>query len=214
MHLYSYFQSSASYRVRIALNLKGITATQSGIDLTKAEQHDAQYAKLNPQRMVPSLILDSGQILTQSLSIIEYLDENFAGAPLLPKDSLARAHARACAMLVAGDISAINNLKIRLYLKSELGANDAAVTRWIQHWTADGFAALEALLNRSPYLGDFCAGDFPTIADCCLVPQMFNARRFKVDLTPFATIRRITKNCEALPAFEKAHPSNQPDYNA
>lgn len=211
MHLHTYFQSSASYRVRIALNLKGLAVTQSFHDLTKAEQLDANYARVNPQKMVPSLVLDSGDVLTQSLAIIEYLDETYSGAPLLPKDALARAHARALSMLIAGDISAINNLKIRLYMKSDFGANDAGVLRWIQHWTTDGFTALEALLARSAHTGNFCIGDAPSMADCCLIPQLFNARRFHVDLTNFPNIRRIVKNCEAHPAFIAAHPSNQPD---
>jgi maleylacetoacetate isomerase len=211
MHLHTYHQSSASYRVRIALNLKGIAVSQSFHDLTKAQQHNADYARINPQKMVPSLVLDSGDVLTQSLAIIEYLDENFSGAPLLPKEPIARAHARAISMLIAGDISPINNLKIRLYLKSDLGANDAAVTRWIGHWISDGFTALEALLARSPHTGNFCVGNVPSMADCCLVPQIFNARRFGVDLTDFSNICRIVSNCEAHPAFIAAHPSSQPD---
>jgi maleylacetoacetate isomerase/maleylpyruvate isomerase len=211
MKLHTYFQSSASYRVRIALNLKGIQAEQSYHDLTKDKHLDAEYAKINPQRMVPSLEVN-GEVLAQSIAIMEYLEETHPAPPILPKEPIARAHARAIALLIAGDISAINNLKIRKRLKAEFAATDEDIkVKWIQHWIADGFAALEATLTRSKHTGAFCIGDFPTIADCCLVPQMFNARRFELDLTPYPTIVRITEACEKLPAFARAHPSQQAD---
>jgi len=211
MKLYTYHQSSASYRVRIALNLKGIAVEQEYFDLTKDAHLSADYAKVNPQRLVPSLDVD-GDILTQSIAIMEYLEETHPNNPILPKNPIARAQSRAIALAIAGDISAINNLKIRKYLKSHFAATDADVkVKWIQHWIADGFTAIEALLKRSKHTGIFCVGDFPTIADCCLVPQMFNARRFELDLAPFPTIVRITDACEALPAFAAAHPTKQAD---
>lgn len=211
MKLHSYYQSSASYRVRIALNLKGIAVESSTYDLTKGAHLSEEYAKINPQRLVPSLEV-GGDILTQSIAIMEYLEETHPANPILPRDPAARAHARAIALLIAGDISAINNLKIRNHLKSDFAATDEDVkVKWIQHWIRDGFTALEALLARSAHTGTYCVGDFPTIADCCLVPQMFNARRFALDLAPFPHIVRITDACEKLAAFQKAHPSKQAD---
>lgn len=211
MKLHTYHQSSASYRVRIALNLKGIATEQVYHDLAKDKHLDAEYAKINPQRMVPSLEVN-GEVLAQSVAIMEYLEEINPSPSILPKEPLARAHARAVAAMIASDISPINNLKIRKFLKARLGASDHFVkTQWIQHWIADGFAALEAFLSRSPHTGTYCAGEYPTIADCCLVPQMFNARRFELDLTPYPTIVRITNACEALPAFAAAHPTKQAD---
>ncbi|MFZ4126307.1 MAG: maleylacetoacetate isomerase [Rickettsiales bacterium] len=211
MKLHTYFQSSASYRVRIAMNLKGIAAEYAYHDLSKDKHLDADYAKINPQKMVPSLEVKD-EVLAQSIAIMEYLEEVYPNPAILPKEPLARAHARAIALLIAGDISAINNLKIRKFLKAHFGASDHFVkTQWIQHWIADGFTALEGFLTRSPHTGTYCAGEYPTIADCCLVPQMFNARRFELDLTPYPTIVRISNACEQLEAFKKAHPSQQAD---
>lgn len=212
MKLYTYYQSSASYRVRIALNLKGIRTEEAYIDLTKGVQGSADYAKINPQKLVPALILDNGDMLTQSIAIIEYLEETHPTPPVLPKDPVARAQSRAIALAVAGDISAINNLKVRNRLKSHFGANDATLkTDWIQHWIADGFTAIEALLQRSKLTGKFCVGDFPTLADCCLIPQIFNAKRFELDMGPYPTIARIAALCEQHPAFQAAHPAQQKD---
>lgn len=211
MKLYTYYQSSASYRVRIALNLKGIAVEEAYIDLSKGQHSPADYAAVNPQKMVPALVVGS-DVLIQSIAIMEYLEEVYPATPILPRDPIARAQSRAIALAVACDISAINNLKIRNRLKSDFGATDEDVkTKWIQHWIADGFTAIEALLVRSNPTGTFCVGEFPTIADCCLIPQMFNARRFQCDLAPYPTILRITEACEALPAFAAAHPSKQRD---
>lgn len=211
MKLHTYSQSSASYRVRIALNLKGITTEQAYHDLAAGAHLVDGYEKVNPQKLVPSLEID-GDILTQSLAIMEYLEETQPTPALLPKDLVARAHARAIALAISSDISPINNRKVRLYLKSRFGATDEDVkVKWIQHWIADGFTALEALLARSKHTGNFCVGDFPTIADCCLVPQMFNAKRFDLDLTPYPAIVRIVDACEKLPAFINAHPLKQAD---
>ena len=211
MKLYSYYQSSASYRVRIALNLKGIAVESAFIDLTKGDQHQAAYAAVNPQQLVPSLILDNGQVLTQSIAIMEYLEEIHPEVPILPKDPVARAQARAIAAAVAGDISAINNLKIRKRLTSQFKATDEDIKDWVRHWITDGFTAIEALLARSAFTGTYCVGETPTVADCCLAPQMFNAKRFHCELAAFPTINRIVEACDAHPAFLAAHPSQQPD---
>ena len=211
MKLHTYYQSSASYRVRIALNLKDIAVDMAFVDLTKAEQASDAYRKVNPQALVPSLVLGDGQVLTQSLAIIQYLDENFPGAPLLPKDPVARATCRAYSDLLASDIAPINNLKVRKFLASDYGADEVGVKRWIQRFIVDGFSALEATISTSPLTGDYLVGDVPTMADCCLVPQVFNARRFEVDMTKFPVLSRITTTCEAHPAFIKAAPANQPD---
>ena len=214
MKLYSYFRSSASYRVRIALNLKGLEAEQINVNLLKGEQKATAYKKVNPQGQVPALITDSGAILTQSMAMIEYLEETHPGnPPLLPKDPEARARVRALAQAVACDISPINNLAIQKYLAEKLGADDAAKTAWIQHWITTGFEAFEQMLQDGK-TGAFCHGDTPTLADCCLIPQIFNALRFNVSLMPFPTIRRIHESAEAHPAFQRAHPSKQPDFVA
>jgi len=211
MKLHSYYQSSASYRVRIALNLKHISVDMATHNLAKGEHLGSDYASINPQKLVPSLEVGR-DVLTQSIAIMEYLDEMYPNPPILPREAMARAHARAIALMVAGDIATVNNLKIRKYLVSAFGATEYQVKNlWIQHWIMDGFAALESLLARNAYTGTFCVGDFPTMADCCLVPQMFNAARFGCDISAFPTIRRITSACEAHPAFIAAHPSKQPD---
>lgn len=212
MKLYSYYQSSASYRVRIALNLKGIAYESVAVNLVKAEQRDTTYASVNPQMQVPSLVLENGQVLTQSLSIMEYLEEIHPAPPLLPTDPVARAQVRAFSLAIATDISPMGNLKIRKYLTTPLGIpEDMVRTKWLQHWTADGLAALEALLRASPNTGTYCFGESPSMADCCLIPQLFAARRWGTDLAPYPTILKITDACEAHPAFQTAHPSQQTD---
>ncbi len=211
MKLYTYYQSSASYRVRIALNLKNIAVDMAFVDLTKAEQKAADYAQVNPQQLVPALVLNTGQVLTQSLAIIQYLDEAYGGVPLLPKDPVSRAQTRAYSDMIAADIAPINNLKVRKFLASDYGADEAGVKRWIQRFINDGFTALEAAISTSKLTGDYLVGDSPTMADCCLVPQVFNARRFEVDMAAYPTLSRINATCEAHPAFVKAAPANQPD---
>lgn len=210
MKLYTYFQSSASYRVRIALNLKEIQAEMAFVDLTKGEQKQAAYAALNPQMAVPSLV-EGGHTLTQSLAIMEYLDELYPQHPLLPRAPLERARVRALALAIACEISPLNNLKVRKYLSDSLAISEEARTDWIRHWIADGFASLEKMLAESPATGHYCHGDLPGMADCCLVPQVFNARRFECDLSPYPTIARIDEACNRLPAFIAALPKNQPD---
>lgn len=207
--LYDYFRSSAAYRVRIALNHKGLDYTQAPVSLIKGEQQGAAYLALNPQGLVPAL-LDNGVLLTQSLAICEYLDEAYPDTPrLLPLDSVARARVRAIAQAIACEIHPLNNLRVLNYLRHELGVGDEARTDWYRHWVALGFAALEQTLASST--GPYCFGDTVTLADVCLAPQLFNARRFDVDLTPYPRLVAVGEALERLPAFAAAHPSRQPD---
>ncbi|MGH8293864.1 MAG: maleylacetoacetate isomerase [Gammaproteobacteria bacterium] len=212
MELYTYFRSSAAYRVRIALNLKGLKADYRYVHLVKdgGQQHQPEYLALNPQGLVPALV-DKGHVLTQSLAIIEYLDETHPQPPLLPKDAPGRARVRALAQIVACDIHPVNNQRILKYLEKEFRADEAARNTWYRHWIVEGFNALDNLLGSSPATGKFCHGDQPTLADVCLVPQVFNARRFKIDLASFPAIERINNACLALQAFADAAPERQPD---
>lgn len=211
MKLYTYYRSSAAYRVRIALNLKQLTYDAAFIHLLKdgGQQHQAAYAALNPQQLLPALE-DDGLLLTQSLAIIEYLDETRPATPLLPADAAGRARVRALSQLIACDTHPLNNLRVLQYLQQQLNADEAAKTAWYGHWIRESFAALEQLL-QSPHTGRFCHGDTPTLADCCLVPQVYNARRFQVDLSPYPAIVRIDAACNVLPAFQAALPENQAD---
>lgn len=210
MKLYSYWRSSASYRVRIALNLKGLKYDIVPVNLLKSEQKEEAYRKLNVQGRVPAL-LDGESLITQSVAIIEYLEERYPSPSLLPQNLQARAHARSIALAVACDISPLGNLGPMQYLTSEFSATDAQKTAWLHHWMGTGFAALERMLSESEYTGSFCVGASPTMADCCLVPQIYNAKRFNVDLSPYPTLVRIAEKCEQHPAFVSAHPSKQPD---
>ena len=211
MKLYSYYRSSAAYRVRIALNLKNIAHELAFVHLVKGggEHKQAAYSALNPQQLVPALE-DQGRVLTQSLAMIEYLDETHTDIPLLPRDAAGRARVRAMAQLIACDTHPLNNLRVLRYLQNTIGADETARNDWYHHWVREGFAALETLL-QSVDTGRFCHGDSPGLADCCLVPQVYNARRFHVDLNPYPTIVRIDAECAALPAFQAAAPENQPD---
>ncbi|MCL7941400.1 maleylacetoacetate isomerase [Halomonas sp. ATCH28] len=209
--LYGYYRSSAAYRVRIALNLKGLDYEQAPVNLVKGEQRlDANLAR-NPQGLVPSLVTDHGLVLNQSLAICEYLDERHPEPPLLPADAEGRARVRSLAQLVACEIHPLNNLRVLKYLVGELGLDDEAKLSWYRHWIAEGFAALETQLSREAGSGDFCHGDTPSLADICLIPQVYNAERFACDLSHYPTIRRIAANCRALPAFSQAAPEAQPD---
>jgi maleylacetoacetate isomerase len=212
MELYTYFRSSAAYRVRIALNLKGIQADYRYVHLVQdgGQQHQPDYLKLNPQGLVPALV-DAGQILTQSLAIIEYLDETHPEPPLLPKDAIGRARVRALAQLVACDIHPVDNQRILKYLEKEFGVDEIARKKWYRHWVMEGFTALEKLLAGNPATGRFCHGDQPTLADLCLVPQVFNARRFEVDMQSFPIIARIDAECMKHKAFADAAPEKQSD---
>ena len=209
MKLYTYFRSSAAYRVRIALNLKGIAYEAIPIHLTKegGKQHSAAFRAVNPQGRVPALELDGGDVLTQSLAIIEYLDETHPQPPLLPGNPLARAKVRALADLIACDIHPLNNLIALQYLRRELKHEQPAIDAWYHHWVLQGFQALESMLKSGPY----AFGSTVTLADVCLVPQVYNARRLKVPLDAFPNIVAVDAACLKLPAFDKARPDNQPD---
>jgi len=213
MKVHGYFRSSAAYRVRIALNLKGLDPERAFIHLTKGggEQFSASYGVLNPQALVPSLVLDDGAVLTQSLAIVEYLDETHPAPPLLPKAPFDRAVVRSFAQVIACDIHPINNLRILGYLKKELGRSEDEKNAWYRHWIAKGLGALEVLVAGHAGRGQFCHGDAPGLADICLVPQIYNAERFDCPLDAYPTLMDITARCRALPAFAAAAPERQPD---
>ncbi|MCE2830438.1 MAG: maleylacetoacetate isomerase [Sphingomonadales bacterium] len=199
--LFDYWRSSASYRVRIALNLKGVDYQAVPTDLLAASHKAADYVARNPQGFVPMLSID-GHDLTQSLAIIDYLDANYPDPPMVSSDPAKRAKTLAQALVIAADIHPVNNLRILGYLKSEFGADDAAVAKWYRHWIVEGFAALEAMAPEQGLFG----GDLPNLADVCLVPQMANARRFDTPLDAFPKLVRIDAALQALPAFAKAAP--------
>jgi maleylpyruvate isomerase len=207
--LYTYFRSSAAYRVRIALNLKGLSSEMVSIHLQKEGglNRKAAYRAVNPQMRVPALALDSGEVLTQSLAIIEYLDEVHPQPPLLPGDAIGRAKVRAMAQLIACDIHPLNNVGPLRYLKNELGLDQGGIDAWYHNWIRDGFSALETRLQATPY----AYGADVTLADLCLVPQVYNARRLRVPLQHFPKVVAVDAACSKLAAFEKARPENQPD---
>ena len=212
MKLYGYFRSSAAFRVRIALNLKGLAYEQAAIHLRKNEQRKAEYLALQPQGLVPALETDGGDVFIQSLAIIEYLDETHPTPPLLPRDSAGRARVRGLAQAVACDIHPIDNLRVLRYLVKPLGHDEAAVEAWFNHWIKLGFDSIEQLLARDRRTGRFCQGDAPGLADICLVPQVFNARRYpSFDMAPYPTISRVFEHCMLLDAFAGARPERQPD---
>jgi maleylpyruvate isomerase len=209
MKLYSYFRSSAAYRVRIALNLKGLAYETAAVHLVKDGGHNKrpEFRAINPQMRVPVLATPAGDILIQSLAIIEYLDETHPEPALLPKDPIARANVRALAELIACDIHPLNNTGPLRYLKNEMGQQQSAIDAWYHHWVVLGFEALEALIKPAPYL----CGNQVTLADVCLVPQVYNARRLKVPLDKFPKIVAADAACLGLAAFDRARPENQPD---
>jgi maleylacetoacetate isomerase len=211
MKLYDYFRSSAAYRVRIALNLKGVRPERAFVHLRRGAQRADEYLALNPQGLVPVLQLDDGRALTQSLAIIEYLDETYRDPPLLPADAVGRGRVRAIALTIACDIHPLNNLRVLNYLTGTLGVTSAQKDGWYRYWIDVGLEALETELSRDGDTGRFCHGDAPTIADVCLVPQLANARRFDIDVSPYPTLVRIESSCQALAAFADAAPSKQPD---
>jgi maleylacetoacetate isomerase len=206
MILYSYPMSSASYRVRIALALKGIEVTTVTKQLRRGEQRAKDFLAINPQGFVPVLSLDDGQVLPQSLAIIEYLDEIHPQPPLLPATPFERARVRSLSLLIACDIHPLNNLRVLQYLEGSLGEAQSARDTWYRHWIEAGFEALEEALGRDPARGRFCYGDAPSLADVCLVPQVFNARRYSVDLAPFPRIVAIDAACHEIAAFASAAP--------
>jgi maleylacetoacetate isomerase len=210
MKLYGYFRSSAAFRVRIALNLKRLDFESAFIHLRRGDQRQPGFLEVNPQGLVPALETD-GQVLIQSLPIIEYLDERHPEPPLLPGDAAGRARVRALAAIVACDIHPINNLRVLRYLQRPLGHDQTAIAAWYNHWIDSGFAALEPLLAGDPRTGAFCHGDAPGLADIAIIPQVVNAGRYNLDLALYPTIVRIYESCMKLDAFAAALPERQPD---
>jgi maleylpyruvate isomerase len=212
MKLYTYFRSSAAYRVRIALNLKGLQYDAVPVHLLRGggEQLQENYIKMNPSGLVPTF-QDDFITLTQSMAILEYLEDEYPQVPLMPKDAAGRARVRELAQIVACDIHPVNNLRVLRYLVRDLGLSEEIKTQWYRHWIVNGLDVLEKHLARDPSAGPLCHGYLPTIADCFLVPQVFNAQRNGVDISVYPNIARINAACVEIPAFVAAHPSNQPD---
>lgn len=208
MKLYTYFRSSAAFRVRIALNVKDLRYESLFVHLAKGEHRRPEYAKVNPQGLLPTLELDDGIRLNQSLAIIEYLEDKYPRPPLLPSDAVGKARVRGLAALVACEIHPLNNLRVLQHLKRSLGQSEEQVNAWYRHWIADGLAKLEAQLDPK---AKFAYGDAPTMADCCLVPQIFNAKRYDCILAPYPTTMRVFEQCMRLEAFDRAQPAKQPD---
>jgi maleylpyruvate isomerase len=210
--LYEYFRSSASYRVRIGLNLKGLSYESIPVHLTRAggAQFGAAFTAINPHSLVPVFETDELR-LSQSLAILEYLEEAHPEPPLLPRKLEDRAHVRELALAIACDIHPLNNLRVLKYLREAALLDEARIRSWVQHWIQSGFDGLEAKLGRSPQRGLYCFGDSPTMADCCLIPQIFNARRFDVQMDTYPTLQGIEAACQGIAAFQRAHPSLQAD---
>ena len=211
MKLFSYFRSSAAYRVRIALALKGIETEQEAVHLLKADPLPAYREAHNPQGLIPAIDTAEDGLIPQSIAIIEYLEERYPLPPLLPGPPAHRAYIRAAALLIACDIHPLANLRVLRYLKRDLAQEQAAVDLWYRHWVEDGLGRLEAFVATRGLAGRFLLGDSPTMADCCLVPQLFNARRMECDLAACPTLVAIDARCQELEAFRAAHPSRQPD---
>ena len=202
MRLYTYFRSSAAFRVRIALNLKELTYEPQVVHLPKGQHREPAYGAVNPQALVPTLELDDGRRLAQSMAIIEYLEELHPRPPLLPEDPMARARVRSLSQLVACEIHPLNNLRTLQYLRKQLGQNEDQVGVWYRHWIAEGLAKLEAELAGAGETGRYCHGDSPTMADCCLVPQVANAHAFDVDMAPYPRVLAVERRCLELDAFQ------------
>ena len=209
---YNYFRSGTSHRLRIALNLKGIETEYIAVDLASEAHLKGDFSTINPQALVPALVLDDGEVLTQSPAIIEWLEERFPSPPLLPKDIQERAHVRALAALVGCDIHPVNNRRILEYLRHNFGADNDTINAWCGRWITAGFDAYEKHLANQPKQGKFSCGNTPTVADVYLIPQIESARRFKVDLSQWPLIQAIDRACAALDAFAKAAPQNQVDF--
>lgn len=214
MKLYGYYRSSATYRVRIALNLKGLEYDYHSVHLVKngGEQHLEQYQNVNPQALVPTLVLDSGECLQQSLAIIEYLDEAYPKNPLLPNSLEHRAFCRKCAHVIAMEMQPYCNLRVLQYLTKTLNHNETTKVQWLHDWIQKGFCALESWAKESHFVGLFLGGSQVSLADLCLIPQLFTARRFEVELSDYPELLRIEEACQSLDAFIKARPEHQSDY--
>ena len=210
MKLYNYFRSSASFRVRIALGLKGLAYDYVPVHIAKGEHKAADYQAVSPAMLVPTLQLDAGDLLSQSMAIIEYLDEAHPQPPLLPADALGRAHVRALSQLIACEIHPINNLRVLKYLTAQLKVSEDDKNAWYRHWVRSGLEAFEGQLAALPQ-GRYCFGDTPTLADCCLVPQIFNGKRFNVNFDGLPRTMAAFEACMALDAFANAQPSRCPD---
>ena len=210
--LYSYWRSSAAYRVRIALNLKGLDYDLHPVHLVRGggEQHSEEFQALNPQQLVP-VLLHGQRVIRQSVAIMEYLEETFPDRPIMPATARDRARVRAIAMAVACDIHPLNNLRVLQFLEHDWNVPQPEREAWVKRWINTGFAAIEAMWLDNPSTGDFCEGELPSIADCCLIPQVYNARRFAIDINQYPTIARIESNCLAIDAFDAARPENQLD---
>jgi maleylacetoacetate isomerase len=213
MKYYGYFRSSAAYRLRIAFGLKGLAPDLVPVHLTRdgGQQKSEAYRVVNPQALVPSLVTDEGEVLTQSPAILEWLEEAYPQPPLLPRDPVERAHVRAFANVICCDIHPLQNLRVLQYLRREYGKDQGEIDAWCRRWLGDGLAACEQLVARHGQ-SRFCFTNTPSLADVCLEPQLFSADRFGVDLGPMPRLRAIRAECEALPAFAAAHPSQQPDW--
>jgi maleylpyruvate isomerase len=211
MKLYGYFRSSAAYRVRIALNLKGLDPERAFVHLRKGKQLEPDYLALNAQGLVPAFVTDQGTVLTQSLAIIEWLEEKYPSPPLLPRAADERARVRSIALAVACEIHPLNNTRVINYLKDTLHVDEGARNAWYAHWCELGLRAIETRLARETATGRFCHGDAPTLADVCLVPQLANARRVDLEIASFPTLSRIEAECNSLGAFSEASPARQPD---
>lgn len=212
IRLYSFWRSSAAYRVRIALNLKGLPYETVPVHLLNngGEQHSPEFAELNPQELIP-VLMHGNRVLRQSMAIIEYLEDTWPEPALIPTIVRDRQRVRALSQAIACEIHPLNNLRVQQYLEKTFKASEAQREAWTRHWIQVGFETFEKLLAGNPSTGEFCEGDVPTMADCLLVPQVYNAVRFKVDMAPFPTIRRVNEACQALEAFQAARPENQPD---
>jgi maleylacetoacetate isomerase len=213
MKLYNYFRSSASFRVRIALELKGLVYEYASVHLAKGDHKKDAYRSVSPSVLVPTLVTDAGEHLGQSMAIIEYLDETHPEPPLLPRDALGRERVRALSQLVACEIHPLNNLRVLQYLTRELKVDEDTKNTWYRHWVRDGLEAFERELAQLP-ASKYCWGDTPTMADCCLVPQIFNGKRFNTSFDGLTRVMRVFDNCMQHPAFQKAQPSSCPDFEA
>ncbi|NOX95760.1 MAG: maleylacetoacetate isomerase [Alphaproteobacteria bacterium] len=209
MKLFGYWRSSATYRVRIALALKGLDYDYEPVNLLKGEQKGSAYLTRNPTGLVPTLETDDGDFITQSLAIIGYLEDSHPAPTILPDEPVARAHALSIAMSIACEAQPFMNLRMQKYLKTERNFNDIAMTDWLNRWSGGAMAAVEKIVTQTG--GDYCIGDTPSLADCCLVPQMFGALRFGIDVSAMLRLNAIYERCQKHPAFEKAHPDHQPD---